>query len=356
MADPRFFQRQGPFSRQRLAEIAGAEIAGAGDAGAGDAGAGDADAPVRDVAPLDTAGPDDVSFLDNRRYMDAFKASKAGTCVVDRRAAENAPAGMTLLVCDKPYRGYARIAQAFYPHEGAAAAAPEIHGSAVIDERAQIGDGVDIAAGVVIGGDTVIGDGVRLGANTVIGAGVEIGAGSRIGANVTLSHCRIGAETLLHPGVRVGQRGFGFDMAADGHLDVPQLGRVIIGDHVEIGANTTVDRGAGPDTVIGDGCKIDNLVQIGHNVKLGRGCVIVAQVGLSGSSELADLVVVGGQAGVAGHIKLAAGTQVAAQSGVLHDTNPGERVAGSPAQPARRYFKLLALMNRLVEQRGLGEK
>ena len=180
---------------------------------------------------------------------------------------------------------------------------------------------------------------------------MSIGAHTHIGSNASLSHCQIGARCAIHPGVRIGQRGFGFDMSPDGHLDVPQLGRVIIGDNVEIGANSTIDRGSGPDTVIGDGCKIDNLVQIGHNVQMGKGCVIVAQSGIAGSAHLEDFVVLAGQAGIAGHVRIAAGTQIAARSGAMRDTQPGSRLAGNPAIPAREYFRQLAALAKLANQK-----
>ena len=335
MADPRFFSNHGPFTQSRLAEIADGELAGAADGGA----------EMTDVAPLETAGPTDVSFLDNRRYLSQFEASQAGLCLVDKAAAARAPAGMALIVCDKPYRGYARVAQAFYPATPNAVA---VHDSAVVAATARLGDRVGLGPGVVVGDNVVLGDGVSVAPNTVIGDGVTVGAATSVGANVTLSHCDVGARCVIHTGVRIGQRGFGFDMDPQGHLDVPQLGRVIVGDDVEIGANSTIDRGAGPDTVIGDGCKIDNLVQIGHNVSLGRGCVVVAQAGISGSSRLEDMVVLAGQAGIAGHITLGAGTQIAAQAGVMRDTEPMSRLVGSPAIPARKFFKQVALLDKLA--------
>ncbi len=336
MADPRFFKNCGPFSLRDLAEIAAIEL---GD----DA---DGDRVMHDVAPLDSASAETVSFLDNPRYLEQFKESAAGACVVVAKYAKFAPRGMVLLTSDRPYRAYALIAQAFY---GDQAAVDERHASAQIDGSARLGSGVSVGAGVVIGRGAEIGDRVQIGANTVIGPFVVIGADCAVGPNATLSHCLVGARALIHPGVRIGQRGFGFDMSSDGHLDVPQLGRVIIGDDVEIGANSTVDRGAGPDTIIGDGCKIDNLVQIGHNVQLGRGCVIVAQVGLSGSAKLGDLVVIGGQAGVAGHIKIGAGVQLAARSGLMRDAPAGSRMAGNPAIPAKEFFRQFALLAKLAK-------
>jgi UDP-3-O-[3-hydroxymyristoyl] glucosamine N-acyltransferase len=151
--------------------------------------------------------------------------------------------------------------------------------------------------------------------------------------------------------VRIGTRGFGFDMSPEGHLDVPQLGRVKVGNEVEIGANSTIDRGAGPDTVIGDGCKIDNLVQIGHNVRMGQGCVVVAQSGVAGSTELQDFVVLAAQSGVAGHITIATGTQLAARSGIMRNTEPMAKLAGNPAIPAKEFFRQTAVLAKLTKDR-----
>ncbi|MEE8453275.1 MAG: UDP-3-O-(3-hydroxymyristoyl)glucosamine N-acyltransferase, partial [Limibaculum sp.] len=262
MADSRFFTVAGPFSLKELAGICGAEIGGGADPAM----------TFAEVAPLDRAGPRQVSFLDNKRYVEQFRVSAAGACIVAPRYAEQAPAGMALLITSNPYRGYARVAQAFYP---APAPRPGRHPSAVVDPSARIGEGTEIGAGVVIGAGVEIGADCRIGANAAIGDGVVVGDATEIGANATLSYCLIGRDCQIHAGVCIGNRGFGFTLDPEGYLDVPQLGRVIIEDGVEVGANSTIDRGSGPDTVIGAGSKIDNLVQIGHNVTLGRGCVLV---------------------------------------------------------------------------------
>lgn len=338
MADPRFFVNRGPFALGELAAVGEATLRNPAQASL----------QIRDVAPLDTAGPNDISFLDNRRYVDVFKASAAGACVVAANFAEAAPAGMALLVTAKPYRAYARIAAAFYPDDGTQAG---IDPAAHIADDARIGEGCAIAAGAVIEAGAVLGQGVSVGPAAVIGRGVTVGDRTQVGAGCSLTHCDVGSRCQFHPGVRIGQRGFGFDMAAEGHLDVPQLGRVLVGNDVEIGANSTIDRGAGPDTVIGDGCKIDNLVQIGHNVVLGRHCVIVAQAGIAGSTQLGDFVVLAGQSGVAGHLKIAPGTQLAARSGVMRDTEPGARLVGNPAIPAAKFFRQQAMLARLTRDR-----
>lgn len=339
MADPRFHKARGPLTLAQLAEIAGATIAPGGDPGR----------VFTDVAALETAGASDVSFLDNRKYIAAFAASRAGACLVRPEFAERAPTGMALLLSPTPYKAYARVARAFYPEPPVA---PAVHATAVVDPAARLGADVWIGPGAVIGAGAEIGDRCRIEANAVIGAGVVIGADSRIGANASLSHCIAGARVVIYPGARIGQDGFGFASDASGHFKVPQLGRVLIGDDCEIGANTCIDRGSASDTVIGPGCMIDNLVQIGHNVRLGRGCVLVAQVGISGSTRLDDFVVVGGQGGLAGHLHIGPGAQIAAQSGVHRDVAPGEIVGGTPAVPIVEWRRQAAALKRLGKRKG----
>lgn len=339
MPDPRFFLRAGPFTLAELATIAGAELAGAADP----------EKTLNDVAPLDAAGPDHLSFLDNKKYADVFARSGAGACLVHPDLARRAPAGMALLITRKPYKGYALCAQAFYPASspsGGLSPAAHIHPTAVI------GEGAAIAPGAVVEEGAEIGAYCRIGPNAVVGCSVRIGDRSVVGANASLSHCLIGARVVIYPGVRIGQDGFGFAMDATGHVRVPQLGRVIVEDDVEIGANSTIDRGAGPDTVIGRGSMIDNLVQIGHNVTLGPGCVIVAQAGISGSTKLDHHVVLAAQAGITGHLKIGTGARIAAQSGVMRDLEPGAQVGGSPAVPLRQWLKQVALLGKLVRGRG----
>lgn len=339
MADRRFFHNAGPLSLSDLAKIAEADLPAGADGGR----------TFADVAPLDAAGPQDVSFLDNRRYVDQFLESKAGACIVDPEFAERAPEGMVLLLTRRPYRGYAKVAQAFYPLVPPRAG---IHASAIVDPSASLGEGSEIGPGVVIEAEAEIGRGCRIEANSVVGAGVVVGDGTVIGPNASLAYCRIGRACQIHAGARIGTRGFGFSMDPEGFVDVPQLGRVLVEDGVEIGANTTIDRGAGPDTVIGAGAKIDNLVQIGHNVRIGRGCVLVAQSGIAGSSVLQDFVAVAAQAGVSGHLKVGTGAQIGAKAGVMRDIPSGMTVLGSPARPVRDFFRLCAMWDRQLKARG----
>jgi UDP-3-O-[3-hydroxymyristoyl] glucosamine N-acyltransferase len=339
MADPRFFDRAGPFTLDALSALSGARLLRPADGGR----------LCRDVAPLETAGPDDVSFLENRKYIEAFNRSRACAVFVDERAVERAVPGMALLVAEEPYRAYALAAQAFYP---AVEVQARRASSAIVDSTAVVPEDCEIGPNVVIGRRVRLGRRCQIGANTVIAAGVEIGEDCRIGANVTLTHCLIGSRVVLHPGVRIGQEGFGFAPDQKTPVKVPQLGRVLIGDDVDIGANTTIDRGSGHDTVVGPGSMIDNLVQIGHNVVLGRCCVLAGQVGISGSTRLDDFVMVGGQGGLAGHLHIGGGARIAAKSGLMRDVAAGETVCGSPAVPLTEFMRQTAALRRLAKRGG----
>ena len=335
MADPRFFKVEGPFNIEQLAKISGSKIGGNIEK----------DAMFFDINTLLLANQTDVSFLDNPRYVDEFQSSSAGAIIIAAKMADKAPSGAALLIMDDPYLGYAKLTHAFYP------ALSQVEGTvdknANVSSKANIGRNVVIESGAAIKGDVQVGDDCFIGANTYIDRGVEIGSNCNIGSNVTLSHCILGENSIVHPGVRIGQDGFGFAPGVSTHKKVKQLGRVIIGKEVEIGANTTIDRGALADTVIGDGTKIDNLVQIAHNVEIGRGCFITAQNGLAGSAKLGNFVSLGGQVGVAGHVSIGNGVKIAAQSGVTKNLAPGEEVAGMPAHDRRQYWKGIAVLRKL---------
>lgn len=340
MADPRFFRNHGPFSLRELAELGGALLASSSDG----------DRQVNDIAPLDLAGPDDLSFFENRAYLSVFRRSRAGACVVSEKDAEKAPDGMMLLVTDTPYQAYARMAQAFYPVREAPKGG--VSPQASVDDSARMGESTAVGPGTVIGERVEIGARCRIGANVTIDDGVVIGDDCIVKAGVNLSHCLIGDRVTIHPGVCIGQDGFGFATDPQRHIKVPQVGRVLIGNDCEIGANCTIDRGANRDTVVGDNCWIDNLVQIGHNVEIGNGCIIVAMAGISGSTKVGDYVAIGGQAGLAGHLTIGSGAQIAAQAGVMSDVPAGAVMAGSPAMPIKEHFRQVASLKRLARQRG----
>jgi UDP-3-O-[3-hydroxymyristoyl] glucosamine N-acyltransferase len=338
MTDLRFFNRAGPYSLGELAELSGARLGGGVDG----------KQLITDVSPIETAGPEDITFLDNRKYLDAFAGSRAGAAFVDERFAERAPAGMALLLTKEPYKAFARAAQAFYP---AKPVIPGIAPTAIIGPAATVPADCEIGPYVVIEAGARIGARCQIGAHTVIGQAVELGDDCRVGPHVTLSYCVIGARVVLHPGVRIGQPGFGFAPDREGPVKIPQLGRVVIGDDVDIGANTTIDRGSGHDTVIGPGTMIDNLVQIGHNVVLGRGCILAGQVGISGSTKLGDFVMAGGQAGFAGHLNIGTAARVAAQAGLMRDVEPGSTVAGAPAVAITSFWRQVAVLQRLATKK-----
>jgi UDP-3-O-[3-hydroxymyristoyl] glucosamine N-acyltransferase len=298
------------------------------------------------VAPLQTAGPTEVSFLDNRKYASALAGTRAGAVLVHPDLAPRVPAGTVPMLTPDPYPAWARVAALFHP---APPIHPGVHPSAVIAD-ALVDPSAEIGPLVVIGSGAEIGPRCRIGPGAVVGEGVVLGPDCRIGAHASLSHTLLGARVVVYPGARIGQDGFGFAPTAEGFRSVPQLGRVLLEDDVEIGANTTIDRGSLHDTVIGAGSRLDNLVQIGHNVRIGRGCVVVAQVGISGSTILEDHVMIGGQAGLIGHLRIGRRARIGAQAGVMSDVAAGTEVLGSPAMAVREFFRQVATLRRLARK------
>ena len=334
MPDKRFFRKSGTYSVTELAERVGGDLRNCSDP----------DMTIKDVASIDDATETDICFVENRRYVEALASSSAGVCVLPLNIADRAPEGLALIVSERPRRAFAKIVALFYPEERqAAGVAP----TAFVDTAACVGEGCYIGPGAVISAGVKLGDGVTVGANSVIGENVEIGQGTVIGENASLSHCLVGARVVIYPGARIGTCGFGFEADETGVIKMPQLGRAIIEDDVEIGANSCVDRGSGPDTIIGRGTMIDNLVQIGHNVQVGKGCVICGQVGVAGSAKIGNYLVLAGQVGIAGHIQLGDGVQVAAQSGVTSTTARGEKIGGSPAVPIGEFRRQVAVIKSL---------
>jgi UDP-3-O-[3-hydroxymyristoyl] glucosamine N-acyltransferase len=334
MADPSFHHKTSPQTLNDLAALVDAQVQG------------DGDMIIDDVAALDTAQSNEISFLDNIKYKDAFTKTKAGAVIVAPKMVEFAPSNTTLIISNNPYKMYALIAQSFYPVKTPPA---KIDDAAQVQNSANIAEGCVIEAGAVIGCNVTLAENCWVEANAVIGDNVRIGAGTRIGANASITHAIIGQGSRIYPGARIGQDGFGFAIDPAGHVKVPQLGRVIIGDHVEIGANSCIDRGASSDTIIGDGTWIDNLVQIGHNVQTGKGCVIVAQAGVAGSTTLEDYVVLAAQSGVVGHLTIGTGTRIAGQSGVMHNLPPGSEVMGYPALPIKQFMRQVATLKKLTK-------
>ena len=334
--DGRFFARTGP---HRLSHLA----AGIGVAPP----PGVADAAFVGVAPLQAASPSQVSFLDNRRYLKQLAATRAGAVIVSPAFADKVPAGSTALVTPDPYLAWAAVAALFHPVEQAR---PGIHPLALVEDGAAIDPSAEIAPFAWVGAGASIGARTRIAGHASVGAGVVIGSECRIASHVSLSHAILGDRVTVFPGARIGQEGFGFAVGPAGFVTVPQLGRVLIGDDVEIGANATIDRGSAQDTVIGAGSRLDNLVQIGHNVRLGRCCIVVSQAGISGSTELEDFVTIAAQAGLIGHIRIGRKARVGAQCGVMSDVDAGADVIGSPAMPFREFFRNVAALRRLAKR------
>lgn len=333
--DGRFFAHSGPHSLAHVAAVAGGT-------------APDTGLMLERVAPLASALANEVAFLDNRRYVDMLVACRAGAVIVHPDLASKVPASTVSIVTSEPYLGWARVAALFHPEPPTT---PGIHPLALVDPSAMVNATAEIGPFAVVGAKAEIGPGCRIGAGTVVGQGVLMGMDCRIGEHVTLSHALLGDRVRVFPGARIGQDGFGFAPAPTGFVSIPQLGRVILEDDVEVGANTTIDRGSAPDTVIGEGSRLDNLVQIGHNVRVGRCCVIVAQVGISGSTTLGDFVQVGGQAGLSGHLRIGDRSRIGGKSGVMADLPTGAEVVGSPAMPIRAFFRQVAALKRLAERR-----
>lgn len=293
---------------------------------------GDAQRLFYNVKPLHSAGSKDLSFFDNPKYLAKLEKTKAGGVIVAEDAVPNVPENVVVLVAKRPYAAYAKILSQFYPE----AIAPKayVHPSASIAPTATLAENCTVMAGAVVGD------------------GVVIGRGSVVGPNVVLMHAVVGRSCIIHAGAAIGTDGFGFAPDGDQIVKVPQVGRVVVGDNVEIGANTTIDRGALEDTCIGDGTKIDNLVQIAHNVKIGRNCMIAAHVGIAGSSEIGDGVIMGGQSGVVGHVQVASGVTLAARGAITKNINASGVYGGVPAMPLKAWQRLQATLNKVAKKYG----
>jgi UDP-3-O-[3-hydroxymyristoyl] glucosamine N-acyltransferase len=313
---------------------------------------GDPEVRVVRVAPLDRATDDDLSFLAGPKYAAAFAASAAGVVLVTPELADAPGTVRTRIIVPRPHEAMLRLLPRFsrdsHPEPG-------IHPTAVLGKGVVLGDGVAIGPYAVIGRGVRLGDGAAIGSHCTIGDGVQVGDRSRLYPGVTLyAGTTLGARVLVHAGARLGSDGFGYVQMNGAHVKIPHVGRCVIEDDVEIGANTTIDRGSIDDTVVGAGTKIDNLVHIAHNVRIGRGCLIMAQVGIAGSVHVEDGCILAGQVGVSGHHTIGRGATLAAQAGVFGDIPAGQVWSGYPARPHKEalraqaaLFKMPALQRRI---------
>ena len=307
---------------------------------------GDAQTAVDGVAPLDRAGRNELSVLSSAKYAPMMATTNAGVVLVDPEFRDAPGTPGARIVVDKPLEKLLALLPKLYPSE---LPAPGIAATARIGQGATLGKRIAIGEYAVIGADTTIGDDVIIGSHCVIGAGVTVGNGSRLWPSVTVyTGATLGARVFVHSGARIGCDGFGYVFRDGEHQKIPHVGRCIIGDDVEIGANTTIDRGSIDDTVVGKGTKIDNLVHIAHNVRIGEKCLLMAQVGVAGSVTIGDGAILAGQAGISGHLSIGAGAKLAAQAGVFGDIPAGETWSGYPARPHRESLRASAALFKLA--------
>jgi UDP-3-O-[3-hydroxymyristoyl] glucosamine N-acyltransferase len=345
MTEPFFFDRGRGLTVGEIATLTGAQPRPGADL----------DRRITGIASIDTAGSNDLAFLDKPKYAAQLLMSGAGACLTTERYAKRAPERIAVLCLREPYRAFVEVTRKLFPGALRPSSLFEASGIAVgafVHPTARMENGVTVDPGAVIGPGAEIGTGTVISAGAVIGPKVRIGRQCAIGANASITNALIGDRVVVHPGCAIGQDGFGYVMGAKGHRKVLQVGRVILQDDVEIGAGTTIDRGGNRDTVIGEGTKIDNLVQIGHNVSIGRHCIIVAQCGISGSAVVEDHVILAGQVGLPDNVTIGEGAIVGARSGVMSDVPAGEKWLGYPAMRGREFLRSMMTLRQWVSEEG----
>lgn len=349
MADPVFFEASRAFTVADIATLTGARLATPQYA----------DLVVDRLAAIDSPTTGSLVFADGRKHAARLGSLSAAALLCSAELAEAAGPGIAVLVSTAPQRDFAMIGRTMFPTSarpgpvtGEAGISPAAH----VHATARIESGATIEAGAVVGARAGIGSGSVIGPNAVIGHDCQIGRDCFVGPSATLQYALVGNGVIIHGGVRIGQDGFGFVAGRAGPEKMPQLGRVVIQDNVEIGANSTVDRGALSDTIIGEATKIDNLVQIAHNVRIGRMCLIAAQCGISGSVVMGDGIMLGGDVGITDHVTIGSGAAIAAGSGIMRDVPPGTKWGGAPARPIRDYLREVAMLTRLTSERAKGRR
>ncbi len=337
MVDPRFYKNNGPFSLKQIAEICNASLVDETKS----------DIMINDIASIFKGGEGEISFFFDKKKKEAAANIKTTACVTSKDFASLIPQNVIVLLSDNPHDSFVKLNYTMYSEILSEA---KICETARIAKTAKIGQNCYIGDYVVVGENVEIGDNCYLEPNCVIADGCKLGNDCRIGSCANIMHSIIGNNVYIYGGARIGWDGFGFQTVQGQHKRIPQLGRVIIGNDVEIGANSCIDRGALDDTIIGDGCRIDNMVQVAHNDVLGRGCILVALTGIAGSCNFGDYVVVGGQAGFADHLNIGSQAQIGAKSGVMRDVEAGTAVMGIPAIGFRDFMKQTATIQKMCKK------
>jgi len=342
MHHPGFFERAGPFPLHVIASAVDAEVLRVADG----------TRQIDDLRPLSDAGDTHLTFCAGLKFAKQLAGTRAGACLIHPKNAEMVPERSATIVTETPHRAFAMAIALLYPDAfRLKISEPQGTKSSLVHPTAEIGEGVVLGPGAIVEREAKIGAGTTIAAGAIVGYRVFIGTDCYIGPGASVTHSLIGDRVTVHAGARIGQDGFGYAMSPDGHLKVPQIGRVVIADDVEIGANSTVDRGFMMDTTIGEGTKIDNLVQIAHNVTLGRHCIIVSQSGVAGSARLGDHVIMGAHSGVSEHVTVGDGAQIAGMAHVKDDVAARARMGGTPARPFNEWAKEVAAIRRLAKDR-----